>query len=893
MKNKKTGAEKNSAGKFTAISIVVMLAAGIIISGLCDMTAYGAGTDVTSSGGSGTVSYDKSEAGEFTGASSAEIDISGSDRTSEEELSELRQVNGAVLFADSSASLQPASEPSPATDKVVLKYSKVVHYEGYSTHYFKVKYDGKTKIAYCVQPKLQSPSQGTKTAVKYNSRLMTKALYYSYGYPGYDKRTRSYVSKKDIDDYDDDYGAYALSHMILSYIYDKESVNSDAFTGVSSSTKKLVKNLTETIENKWPEPPSDASLALSRTIVAAAWDSSLNVQKTPEIKLKGHSDNRIYMTVPKYCTMVKTGDGVTKKYTRGKDNSKKVKVFSGDSFYFTAPASVTGSFRSPQMEGAISSFQPYLIKVSGKQDIVFCGVGSTTSVSFQINWVKTGKICLVKKSSDSEITSGSGCYSLKGAVYGLYSRNTGKLVKKLTTDAEGRAEVSGITRGNYYLRELTAPAGYEKDKQEHSVKSSAGTVTAEVSDKPETAEVDLIVRKSDKETGNHDVAYGASLENAQYTVKYYSKYYNSVSEIADSKPDRTWVIRTDKDGKAGLDEEHFVSGDRFFSDDAGNTVLPLGTVTIQETKAPEGYLEGDEIFLRKISNDENSGTVSEFKPAEHKEQIIRGDAEFTKVHGTTGEKLSGIQFEITSEDTGETITAVTDSSGKLSTVSGKCIGKKAEGDRKNDKGGNLPYGDYVINEVRCEKNKGLQLVRNLKFSVKENNRIVDLGEVKDHEIKIGTSASDDTDGDRTAAPRQNVSITDRVSYEGLEKGAKYTIKGVLMDKSSGKPVVIDGEKITASKEFTVAQSNGSADVVFRFDGSELGGKELVVFESLYENGMLAAEHKDMNSTEQTILMEKNDSSADTGDAFPLAAAGIILVVSAAVTVILLLRKQKY
>lgn len=894
MNKKKKAAVTKTAGKIAAVVMVLMLAAGMLPGAGC-MYAYGEGSGETA--GRTEVSAaaeDTAGADSGTGNSSSEVDISGSDSKSEKELSELKESKGVVLFAESGDSLKPVTEPAPSTDKVVLKYSKVVWYENYSTHYFKVTFDGKTRIAYCVQPKLQAPSRGTKTAHRYNNSLMTKALYYSYGYPGYDKRTRSYVSKKDIDDYDDDYGAYALSHMVLSYIYDNESSKSDAFTGVSSSTRKLVRDLTEMIDKKWPEPPSDASLSLSKTNVTAKWDSSENVQKTPVIKLRGHSDNRINMKIPKYCTMVKTGDGVTKKYTRGEDNSKRVKVFSGDSFYFTAPATVKGTFKSPEMEGVLSTFQPYLIKVTGKQNIVFCGVGATTSVSFRINWVKTGKVKLVKKSEQPEITGGSDCYSLEGAVYGVYSKDTGKLVKKLTTDKEGKAEADGITHGNYVIRELTPPKGYAKDDREYDIKVGTGTVSAEVSDRPEYGGVDIVVKKKDRETGNSDMAYGAALNGAQYTVRFYSAYYDSVSDIADRKPDRQWVISTDKDGKAALDKDHLVSGDDFFSDPSGRTVLPLGTVTIQESKAPEGYLEGDEIFLRKISKGDDGSTVTELEPVEHKEQIIRGDVGFTKVHGGTGSRLAGIPFEITSEDTGETITVETDSSGLLTTVaSGKYIGRKDKGEAKDSKDGALPYGSYVINEVRCEKNKGLQLVKGMKFRIESDHRTVDLGEVKDNELKIGTSASDAADGDKTVSPGQSVSITDRVSYEGLDAGTEYTLKGVLMDKKTGCPIVSGGRKVTASKTFKPESASGTVDVTFTFNASDLGGKTLVVFETLIENGITVAEHKDLDSVEQTMKIAKRDSSADTGDSFPRIPAIAAFVTAAVAASVVLARRRRY
>ena len=275
---------------------------------------------------------------------------------------------------------------------------------------------------------------------------------------------------------------------------------------------------------------------------------------------------------------------------------------------------------------------------------------------------------------------------------------------------------------------------------------------------------------------------------------------------------------------------------------------------------------------------------------EHKEQIIRGDVGFTKVHGGTGSRLAGIPFEITSDDTGETITVETDSSGLLTTVaSGKYIGRKDKGEAKDSKDGALPYGSYVINEVRCEKNKGLQLVKGLKFRIESDHRTVDLGEVKDNELKIGTSASDAADGDKTAEPGQSVSITDRVSYEGLDTGTEYTLKGVLMDKKTGHPIMSGGRKVTASKTFTPESASGTVDVTFTFDASDLGGKTLVVFETLIENGVTVAEHQDLDSAEQTVEIAKRDSSADTGDSFPWIPAASAFVTAAVV----LVRRRRY
>ena len=903
---RKDSVSKDTLKRLAAVAVTVVIAAGAAVSGICSTDVYAAkaadGEETSVEQETSTKSDEQKAETDKTslvtenaaaeGVVSEKIDISGSDSTAKKELSQVEKNDGVVLFAGSSKALEPQTSPSPAKDKVKLSYSRLVRYEGYSTHYFKVKYDGKTKLAYCVQPKLKSPPPGTKTAVKYDSKLMAKALYYSYGYPGYDKRTKAYVSKKDADDYSDDYGAYALSHMVLSYIYDKKSSGSDAFTGVSSKTKKLVKALTENIEKKWPEPPSDASLSLSRTELTAVWDSSSKLQKTPSVKLKGHSDNRINLSVPKNCTLVRTADGKTKSYAAGNSTTKTVKVFAGDSFYFTAPASVKGRYRSPQMEGALSTFQPYLIKVSGKQDIVFCGVGATSSVSLQINWAQTGGLKLVKKSSDPDLTKETVCYSLKGAQYGVYDSKTDKLVIKITTDENGSGEAAGLAPGDYYLKEISAPEGYVKDEKRYDVTISDKTVSKEVSDRPKTSKTGIIVEKKDRETGNHDVAYGASLEGAEYTVRYYGGYYGSVSELKDAKPVRSWVLKTDKKGRASLDKEHFVSGDDFYSDASGAAVLPLGTITVQESKAPEGYLAGDEIFLRKITEDKDTEEVGAVKAAVHQEQIKRGDVALTKIHGGTGAKLSGILFEITSEDTGETITAKTDEKGRLTTVSGSFIGRKDKGAAKDSARGALPYGSYVMEELRCDGNKGLQLVTGLKFTIKEDMKTVDLGEIIDSELSIGTSVSDDRDGDRIASPGRDVSITDRVTYKGLEKGREYEMEGVLMDRETGKPFLSGGKTVKVRNKFTASGRNGTVDVKFTFDGSDAAGKNLVVFETLYDSGKVAAEHKDMNCVEQTITMDRNGSSADTGDVFPWIAAAVLIVSAAACILVALLRRRQ-
>lgn len=112
-----------------------------------------------------------------------------------------------------------------------------------------------------------------------------------------------------------------------------------------------------------------------------------------------------------------------------------------------------------------------------------------------------------------------------------------------------------------------------------------------------------MLQKQDSET-NLDVPQGgASLANAEFTIKYFSGLYDTNPEIQGIPPTRTWVLKTDSDGFAYLDNGWKISGDEFYFSSMGEVTLPIGTITIQETKAPEGYLINPEIFVRQITSD--------------------------------------------------------------------------------------------------------------------------------------------------------------------------------------------------------------------------------------------------------------------------------------------------
>ena len=196
-------------------------------------------------------------------------------------------------------------------------------------------------------------------------------------------------------------------------------------------------------------------------------------------------------------------------------------------------------------------------------------VQGTASYVGQFN----GKAKLKKSSSNTTLVAGNPCYSLTGASYGVYS-DAGCTSQKatFTTNENGDSNVIDVPAGKYYVKEITAPKGYYKDNTVYPLTVTSGqTATVSVTDKPGDDPAAITINKKDSEVPENGIAIGgASLEGAQFTVKYYAGYYTK-----DNLPEnatKTWVLETKKrtrsDGtivyQTGLTEAYKVSGDDFF-----------------------------------------------------------------------------------------------------------------------------------------------------------------------------------------------------------------------------------------------------------------------------------------------------------------------------------------
>ena len=308
----------------------------------------------------------------------------------------------------------------------------------------------------------------------------------------------------------------------------------------------------------------------------------------------------------------------------------------------------------------------------------------------------TGSLELIKSSANQTITNGNSCYSLKGAVYGLYQN--GIEIARKTTDVNGYAKFENVTAGNYDLKEITPPKGYALDKTIYPVTiNSSQTTRVDVKDYPQSDPVSILLGKVDKDTTQNMPQGSASLEGAEFTIKYYAVQSDKDPAETGKKPVRTWIMKTDENGKCRLDEKYKVSGDEFWKKPFGVATLPLGTITIQETKAPKGYLLNEEIFVRQITSKGTAESVETYNMPTIEEEVIRGDIQLVKYGETNDEPgdsgadikkpLKDIKFHLTSKTTGDVYTIITDEQGVATT---KQLGTS---DR-----GNLPFDTYTVSE---------------------------------------------------------------------------------------------------------------------------------------------------------------------------------------------------
>ena len=886
---------------------------------------------------------------------------------------------------------------------VDLTVGKTINYNGYQTHQYSLS-DG--TVVYCLEPSKANPSNGQYTASVSNDALLSAVAYYGYGGPGYESDKGMYnMLQENVRPY-----AYVITHMALSWVYDGCSDDSDAFKG-NAATADGIKNIVNLIN-------------------AYSW------------------------TVP-------------------------------------------------------SDFAAFTFGTSGQ------------TMGFGYFYNPVGSVNLKKTSANPAISDGNSCYSLKDAVYGVYG-DSGCTDQRatLTTDESGNSNSVDLSPGTYWVKEISAPKGFALDAEAHQITISGGqNTTVELQDIPQTDPISIVLGKVDAETNADKPQGSASLGGAEFTVKYYDGLYDIDPATQGQTAVRTWVLRTNEKGITHFGDSYKVSGDEFYRTSSGIPTFPIGTLTIQETKAPEGYLIDDTVFIRKITpegtaedvnsynqpvikeqvirggvkiqkrdyengstpqgngnfanaeisiinnganavyvngntyepgqtvltmvtdstglaqtaadalphgdymwketkapagylisgvtegtfairengvivdlsaadkgvndkvirggvkiqkrdyetedttpmgsatlagaevnivttndnpvivngvtytkgqvvtkltTDENgcaqttadllpSGTYSAVeikapqgyllagviiqnftiskngeivdlsaKDTSFKDKVKRGDFELRKIDSETQESMDGVSFDITNVTTGEKHRFTTDENGYYSSKNdwnphsqntngggaedGLWFGQTTGGAMAavDDSLGALPYGVYLIDEVEGINNAGKEMFHGYLY-IRRNNVTINMGNIENYgdapEITVNTKVKDPATDTQYSKAQKDLTVVDEVSLDGLIPGREYTIEGTLMDKETRKPILTaDDKEVTAKTTFTATNVTQVIEMTYTLDASDLAGKSIVAFEKVYYRGKEVAAHESITDKDQTIYFPEISTS---------------------------------
>lgn len=378
---------------------------------------------------------------------------------------------------------------------------------------------------------------------------------------------------------------------------------------------------------------------------------------------------------------------------------------------------------------------------------IYTGEGQDLGQFFAELAVGNGKI--QKSSSNTTVTNGNDCYSLSGATYGVYSdKGCTKSVATLTTNANGNTDTVELRAATYYVKETKAPKGFQLDKNVYTMTVKVNeTTTLKVSDKPKVTDTLVELFKIDMEISKATPQGNASLEGAEFVWKYYDGYYTK--DNLPSEPTRTWTTKTiaEKDSNnevhyiTRLADSYKVLGDSFYTQN-GTICLPLGTITVEEKTAPNGYLlEGaymqaagsseqiKGVYVAQITEDGELAALSGSNQYSVLDKVIRGGVKIQKRDLET--KDTKAQGGATLKDTAFEIISLNDNAvlvdGKLYNKNEvvKTIHTGVDGIATTAVD-TLPYGKYRIEESNAPEGYLTDGAKPIEFEITEDGKIVDL-----------------------------------------------------------------------------------------------------------------------------------------------------------------------
>ena len=361
---------------------------------------------------------------------------------------------------------------------------------------------------------------------------------------------------------------------------------------------------------------------------------------------------------------------------------------------------------------------------------------------------KDYQVTLTKTSADVSITQGNSAYSLAGATYNVYkgTSGTGSVVATFTTDEAGHATLSTpLEDGTYSVKEVTPPKGYKLDEKIYTFTINGADTSLSVEDEPGT--LTLKLKKKDSQTGSAPQG-NASLAGAVYQVSY-QKVGQTVTE----------ELTSDASGNLGTLEG-----------------LPLGTVTVKELTAPEGYRLDTEVHTYTVDGSQLVGDTYTLEVDDLTEEVQRGGLTIQKQDSQTGTtpqgdaSLEGIQFEIVNQSTNPVVVnGSTAQPGQVAmTITTNASGVATTGENA------LPYGEYTVREVSTNDSMLQTFTEEISVTISEDGQMLEY-EVENEVVRGGIDI-EKQDSEMGTTPQGNSSFAG-ISFEVVNRSTNPVVVG--------------------------------------------------------------------------------------------------------------------
>ena len=697
-----------------------------------------------------------------------------------------------------------------------------IPYAGYSTTHMYA--DG--EVAYCAEPASSTPAPGTYSKSGVSDPDLIATMWFSYGAPGFDASMFP-------DTWYDGSGWSAdkytvASHVLLSYVY--QGSKADAVFGTSGDFEDWARS--ELLGTTWK------SIKASKDKVSTGFEA--------------------------FCIHTGPGTQVLMSFTWDKGGLKVAKE-----------DSQAGA--EPQGDATLDGAKYDIVNESGR----YAFVDGRYYASGEV--VKT--------------------------ITGQWDDDASAYVAKTSSDA--------LPCGTYAVVESQAPEGYLVSDWSAKAEIKSDGQMVDLTGNPcgddvvrggvQVTKSDIELQDSEALGGNsHDALdTGSTLSGIEFTIANESEHKVLVGDKWFEPGDVIETIVTSWNDEASA-----------YTAQTAADELPYGTYTIQETKTNDSYLltDGEPKTFQVRENGAIVKATSAGGELEFFDQVVRNDLEIVKMAEDTNASLQ-VAFKVTNVSTGEAHVIVTDRNGNVSTASSwnkhssntngndrllntESI-KAADMDSKagvwfslGEDGSNadvddglaaLPYGKYMLEELRSDSNEGYELVAKA-FAVERDSTVAKAVwmSLDDNEgPKIQTEETDKADGDHVAQASAETTLVDTIWYENLKNdGTEYTVTGTLVAKSTGEALLdADGNAITATKTFQPRQKAGEVELEFTFDSSLLAGEDIVAFESLFSEGVEVAVHADIADEGQTVhFLDIHTTAADKSDGDKLVTGTEITVV---------------